>query len=348
MVLVATSLGSAHAAESARPLIVGAEETPPFSYKRPDGSWTGISLGLWSEIAAELGREYQVRQFDDVSALLEAVKTAQVDAAVAALTVTPERERTVDFSHPFYTTGFGIATSKEKAGALRVMQDLFSEAFVKAVGALVLLLFAVGTLLWIFERKRNPQQFGGDPARGLGSAFWWSAVTMTTVGYGDKAPVTFLGRSVAIIWMFASIVLISGFTGAIASALTVGQLAAIVSGPEDLPKVRVGTVTGTTSEDYLKSQRLNYRAYTSTADGLAALAAHEIDAMVSDAPLLRYHVNESYAQALQVLPNTFGRQDYAIALPSGSPLRESLNQTLEAKIREPIWYDTLYLHLGRH
>lgn len=347
IVLALVSLNSVHAAESRRPLTIGTNEAPPFSFKQPDGSWTGLSLMLWSEIADKLGREYKVRQFDDVPALLQAVETGQVDAAVAALTVTPERELTLDFSHPFHTTGFGIATSKQEAGMLQVIQDLFSMAFVKAAGALALLLFAVGALVWIFEHRRNPQQFGGDTASGLGSAFWWSAVTMTTVGYGDKAPITLLGRFVAIVWMFASIVLISGFTGAIASVLTVGQLTSNVRGPEDLPKVRVGTVLGTTSEDYLKSQRLNYRTFASTVDGLAALDAREIDAMISDAPLLRYHVNANYTQTLQVLPNTFGRQDYAIALPSGSTLRESMNLTLLEKIREPIWSDTLYKFLGK-
>ena len=58
----------------------------------------------------------------------------------------------------------------------------------------VLLLAAFG--VWLFERKANAEQFGGSPARGLGAAFWWSAVTMTTVGYGDKAPQTKGGRLV--------------------------------------------------------------------------------------------------------------------------------------------------------
>jgi len=57
---------------------------------------------------------------------------------------------------------------------------------------------------------------------------------MTTVGYGDKAPVTLAGRVVGLLWMPASIILISGFTAAIASALTVGQLDHSISGLDDL------------------------------------------------------------------------------------------------------------------
>ncbi|SFL23112.1 voltage-gated potassium channel [Paenibacillus sp. 1_12] len=48
-------------------------------------------------------------------------------------------------------------------------------------------------------------------------ALWWSVVTTTTVGYGDMSPVTFLGRSVAVVLMIIGIGLISMITGTIAT-----------------------------------------------------------------------------------------------------------------------------------
>ena len=39
----------------------------------------------------------------------------------------------------------------------------------------------------------------------LGDALWWSATTITTVGYGDYTPISPLGRAIAIIVMFAGI-----------------------------------------------------------------------------------------------------------------------------------------------
>jgi ABC-type amino acid transport substrate-binding protein len=41
--------------------------------------------------------------------MLEATASGEVDAAAAALTITTEREQMVDFSHPFFTSGLGIA-----------------------------------------------------------------------------------------------------------------------------------------------------------------------------------------------------------------------------------------------
>ena len=46
---------------------------------------------------------------------------------------------------------------------------------------------------------------------------WWALVTITTVGYGDKFPVTTEGRVVAVILMFAGVGLFGTFSGFIAS-----------------------------------------------------------------------------------------------------------------------------------
>jgi ABC-type amino acid transport substrate-binding protein len=82
---------------------------------------------------------------------------------------------------------------------------------------------------------------------------------MTTVGYGDKAPVTVGGRLVAVVWMFASLILIAVFTAHITSLLTVSHLDHRIRGPEDLPRYRVATVAGTTSENYLRRQGSSLR-----------------------------------------------------------------------------------------
>ena len=50
-----------------------------------------------------------------------------------------------------------------------------------------------------------------------GDAFWWAFVTMTTVGYGDKVPLTVEGRIVACILMTAGAGLFATLTGFIAS-----------------------------------------------------------------------------------------------------------------------------------
>ena len=89
-------------------LIIGTMHTPPFAIKHIDGSWSGISIELWREIAVELQLSYQLEEHS-LPELLKGVETGQLDAAVAALTVTEQRESVMDFTHPIHSTGFAIA-----------------------------------------------------------------------------------------------------------------------------------------------------------------------------------------------------------------------------------------------
>jgi polar amino acid transport system substrate-binding protein len=215
------------------------------------------------------------------------------------------------------------------------------------VSGLCLLLLALGTLIWWFEHKKNPDQFGGGTAAGIGSGFWWSAVTMTTVGYGDKAPITFEGRVVAFIWMLLAIIVVSVFTATITSSLTVAHLDVPVKGPQDLSRVRVGAMANTTGESYLQDQRISYTTYKTALEGLGAIKEGSIEALVYDAPILRYLIHHEYQGDLEVLPHIFHREDYGIALPKGSSLCEPINRILLEKIHGPEWQDNLHQYMGR-
>jgi ABC-type amino acid transport substrate-binding protein len=326
--------------------VVGTKEAPPFAFKRRDGSWTGISIELWRAIAAELGYRYDWRE-TDLPGLIDGVRKGRFDAAVAALTVTPEREAELDFTHPFHVSGLAIAVrGKEGTAWLAVFDQLLSLAFLKVLLTLAGLLFVVATLVWIFERRANPEQFGGSLPHGIGAGFWWSAVTMTTVGYGDKAPRTVGGRIVALVWMFTALIVISSFTAAITTTLTIGSLQGAIHGPDDLAHTRIGSVPGSTSAGYLDWRQLPFNSFDTPEAALTALAAGEVDAVVYDAPILRYEVRQQYGDRVTVLPGVFERQYYAIALPSGSRLREPINQVLLRRIERPEWQSLLQRYLG--
>jgi len=57
-----------------------------------------------------------------------------------------------------------------------------------------------------------------------GDAFWWAFVTVTTVGYGDKFPLSTEGRIVACILMAVGVGLFGTFTGFIASLFVEPEL----------------------------------------------------------------------------------------------------------------------------
>jgi ABC-type amino acid transport substrate-binding protein len=335
------------AALQAKKLIVATKSAPPFAVKNNLGQWGGISIELWTSIANELDLDYEFREMS-LKDMLRGLEEGTVDVAAAALTVTAEREEHFDFTHAFYTSGLGIAVVKDtKAGWLTVVERFISPTFLKVILALTAVLFAAGFFTWLFERKSNHEQFGDNRSRGLGSAFWWAAVTMTTVGYGDKVPKTLGGRCVGLIWMFTSIIIISGFTASITSALTVGQLQVGINGPDDLKKVTTATVKGSTSQKYLVEKGLRYTSYGSIEEALDAVKTGQAAAIVYDAPILRYMVKQQNDGDLHVLRNVFKTQYYAFGLAEKSSLREPVNRKIVEQINSSTWQKMLTMYLGQ-
>jgi polar amino acid transport system substrate-binding protein len=341
------SAAAAQPSDDTPRLRVGTKEAPPFALKRPDGSWTGISVELWRAVATELGYTFELHEYD-LTDLLNHVADGSVDVGVAALTITPEREGRMDFTHPFHVSGLAAAVRADAgSGWLKVLSHFLSVDFLQIVLALAALLLVVGLLLWAFERRENQEHFGGSPAQGIGSSFWWSAVTMTTVGYGDKAPRTLGGRLVALVWMFAGLIVISSFTAAITAGLTVERLGDSIQVPEGLAEAQVGTVPGSTSAAYLDWRQIPFAAFDSPHDALVALREGRLDAVVYDAPILRFAVRHRFGSTLEVLPTTFERQYYGFALPAGSPLREPINRVLLNRITRPDWQTLIQRYLGQ-
>ncbi|MYA83087.1 MAG: potassium channel family protein, partial [Acidimicrobiales bacterium] len=94
------------------------------------------------------------------------------------------------------TAGAGFILALWRGRGSRAWRELRGGNALVAVGALVVL---APLSVWLLERR------GDGPIDTLGEAVWWGAATVTTVGYGDVAPVTWLGRAIAIVLMLAGI-----------------------------------------------------------------------------------------------------------------------------------------------
>jgi polar amino acid transport system substrate-binding protein len=84
-------------------LTVGTEASyAPFAYVLPSGEMTGFDIDITNALCAEMGVECEIvnQSFDG---LIPALNVGQIDAIIASMFITPEREEAIAFAGPYYT-----------------------------------------------------------------------------------------------------------------------------------------------------------------------------------------------------------------------------------------------------
>jgi hypothetical protein len=107
--------------------------------------------------------------------------------------------------------------SPEQAPAKRHFQHLMV-----VVGSLIV---TSGFLVYLFERDQytaclaNPSCNADGIIHTLPDAMWWAIVSTTTTGYGDFAPVTLLGRAIAVLLLVVGVGMVGTFCATISQLI---------------------------------------------------------------------------------------------------------------------------------
>lgn len=321
-------------------LKVGTRIIPPFVIEE-EGKLTGFSLELWQGIARELNRTYNLQVYPTVTEQLTAVKSGQVDVGVAAISITASRERDFDFSQPILESGLQILVSTQNNNtSLSFISLIFSLEMLKLVGGILLLVLVPAHLVWFFER-RNDQGFLENKKYfpGIFKAGWWAIATLGA--QADEMPKGAVGRGIAVIWMFFSVVFIAYFTAAVTTSLTVERLQGRINSPEDLPGQQIATVSGSTAAEYLKTIKARTLEFSQIQDAYQALLMGKAEAVVFDSPVLMYYASHEGLGKVKVVGNSFRQENYGIVLPINSPYRKPINSAI-LRLRETGEYQSIY------
>lgn len=138
---------------------------------------------------------------------------------------------------------------------LRRIMGPYRGAYVVVLG--LVSVFTSAVVVLAFERRAE-----GNIAD-FEDALWWAAATITTVGYGDKSPVTPEGRAVAVFLMVIGIALFS--------MLTAGIAAYFVEGPQDEDR------RGVTTKDLMVKLEVVQAQLDEQQRALQALVAFSVD-----------------------------------------------------------------------
>jgi hypothetical protein len=190
------------------------------------------------------------------------------------------------------------------------------------------LLIGMGVAMWLAERPMQPHNHE-SVVDTLRDGVYWAVVTMTTVGYGDKTPKTTAGRVIAVVWMLASVALISILSTSIVSRMTADRVVGGLRLTEArLAGKRLAAVAHSSGAEYLDERHLRYAPFDELPAALAALGRGEVDAVVNSVGALQYMISTRFKGAIRPPQGVLEPAYMAIALPPGSPLKKKLDEAL--------------------
>ncbi len=290
---------------------------------------TGISMEIWQNTANLAGLDYQLFPFTSVPDALAALDSGSLDMVIGPVSITADRVEQFRFTQPYFMTSLSIMSRVESPTIWQRIKPFFSMHFFYAVFIFLCILAIVGTLLWLTERHKNPDEFPLRPARGIANGMWCAIVTMSTTGYGDRSPKTFWGRLIAGSWMIISIIFATTMVAGIASTLTLtGFTTNTINKAEDLSGKKVAVVKNSPAEDLVKKYNGNAVYIESLKQAYEALEAKKVAAIIYDRAQLLYLNKAKNNEEISVSVYEYFRQGYGFAVRPNYAGLDKLNKAL--------------------
>ncbi|XP_039620137.1 glutamate receptor ionotropic, kainate 4 isoform X5 [Polypterus senegalus] len=321
--------------------------------------YEGFCVDMLKELAEILKFNFKIRLVaDGVYGVPEAngtwtgmvgeLMSRKADLAVAALTITAEREKVIDFSKPFMTLGISIMY-KVHLGR-RPGYFSFLDPFSPGVWLFMLLAYlAVSCVLFLVARLTPYEWYNPHPCLkgrcnllinqySLGNSLWFPVGGFMQQG-STIAPRALSTRCVSGVWWAFTLIIISSYTANLAAFLTVQRMEVPIESVDDLAdqtSIEYGTMHGGSTMTFFQNSR--YQTYQrmwnfmhskqpsvfvkSTEEGIARVLNSNY------AYLLESTMNEYYRQRNCNLTQIGGLLDtkgYGIGMPLGSVYRDEFD-----------------------
>lgn len=332
MLLAVLSLAYAQDCDISRDvLLVGVENSPPFAIK-VDGGWEGISVDLWERIADQNNWQYQYVS-GEFQTMLKDVSNCKLDVVLPGITITPEREAGMDFSHTYMVEDVAVATNMTKNGWIVAKEIIWT--LTKPMGLLLLALTFAGTIYWFLETDKRKLNL-----RGYFDSNYWAMTTMVTVGYGDEAPKAFTGRIFAMFWMFVSLFIAATINAQVMGAFSNISWIPDINDISDLKDRKVITVADSFSDKLLNANQIPHLAVATEQEMLDIFTAKksEVDFAVYDRSILEYNLGNN----ISILERGLYDQHLGLAIRPNSSILEEINLSVLSNVNTNWWETTVF------
>ncbi|EFP09515.1 CRE-GLR-2 protein [Caenorhabditis remanei] len=200
------------------------------------------------------GNKYGARQADGSwDGMIGYLLNETADVAVAPLTITQERERAVDFSKPFMTTGISIMIKKPEKQEFNIfsfMEPLGMTIWIFTLSSYFGVSLTIFLVSWFspyekrIEFKRG--EFTVTNEFTLYNSLWFTLAAFMQQGT-DILPRAVSGRIASSCWWFFTLIIVSSYTANLAAFLTLERMTPPIESVDDLAnqnKILYGVVEG--------------------------------------------------------------------------------------------------------
>lgn len=315
----------------------------PFVVRTSSGELTGFSIDLWNEVAQRLGWTTDYIETDNVRGQLETITEGRSDVAIGAISLTADREQLFDFSQPTLDAGLQIIvpvhdTRPSVPGLGGYLDLLLSRTMLIWLSAAVVVSVVPAHIFWLIERRSAEPVVSRSYFPGILQSFGWGIGSL--VGKNSTSATKTITQALAILWGFAGIVFVSFYSANLSATLTVAKLDAKISGPADLYEKSVATVGDTTAAAFLRSMGIDATETKTIEESYHLLREEGYEAVVFDAPVLRYYVAHRGEGVAVMAGPVFQDENQGFVFKINSPLRKPINQAL-FRMREDGTYNLI-------
>ena len=288
-----------------------------------DNQLTGFSIELWKSVANYLERPYEFYVQDDLSKMLNSVKRNEVDAGISNITINTERQEILDFSDPYFDGGLQIIVSR-KNELNTVLKSIQSKESQIMLIVFLLLLLVISHLEWFLERRKN-ERISNRYFPGIFQCMW---CVLTLGEFGNNMPKTIITKVTFVIWFMSLGFMFTLYGAGISSDLTINRSINSINSYHDLNNKRVGALSGSIAESFLRKQRITYIPYANLNKMFKDIGDNTLEAVVHDYPVINNYVYNEGAGKVKLAGKIFEKEKYGIILPKESPLTEEVNEAL--------------------
>ncbi|XP_074389962.1 glutamate receptor ionotropic, kainate 5 isoform X9 [Zonotrichia albicollis] len=312
----------------------------PYVMRVGGDRYEGFCVDMLRELAALLKFRFHIKLVEDGlygapepngswTGMVGELINRKADLAVAAFTITAEREKVIDFSKPFMTLGISIlyrVHMGRKPGYFS-----FLDPFSPAVWLFMLLAYlAVSCVLFLAARLSPYEWYNPHPCLRerpglvqnqytLGNSLWFPVGGFLQQG-AEVLPRALSTRCVSGVWWAFTLIIISSYTANLAAFLTVQRMEVPVESADDLAdqtNIEYGTIhAGSTMTFFQPSVFVK-----STEEGIARVLNSKY-AFLLESTMNEYHRRHNCN--LTQIGGLLDTKGYGIGMPLGSPFRDEI------------------------